>query len=222
MSWVGGRRDYWPERDRQRLAELLDLGWSDVRIARDLGRAVSTIRKARMRFGMAPRYRRGHTAREVSRLLGVNHMVPQRWIDSGRLSARRNKARYGRHACLMVDHFDLCEFLADPDNWHCYDPSTITDPALRAWLTRLRGDVRFISVKEAARRLGIVYTAVRARAEKRGIELPKDGGIVWVRESDLEVLRRPVNPVPDGVWRRLSVTGAPAVWRSVRVLRGGA
>lgn len=34
------------------------------------------------------------------------------------------------------------------------------------------------------------FVTVRRRAERVGVELPRDGGIVWVRESDIVRMRQ--------------------------------
>lgn len=187
------RAGAWTRRELERLGELLDRGWDTARIAAALGRSEAAVKHARLRNGLRPAYRRASTARQVAALLGVHHMTPQRWIDDGRLPVSR-RAPHGRTGALLIDHFDLCAFLSDERNWHCYEPAAIVDPQLRAWTSRLRGDVRFVTVKEAARRLGVGYTTVGARAARLGIELPRDGGIVWVREADLAVLGRRPEP----------------------------
>jgi hypothetical protein len=186
-----GRR--WTAAERFTLDDLLDQGRSDRAIARRLGRSPVAIHHARWRHGLAARHRRPqrYTASAVARLLGYgdSHGRVTRWIRAGALRTQRQRPRYGPQPCFLIAELDLYDFLADPRNWCRYDPATIVDAELRAWLLQLRRDVRFLSVKEAARAIGCHPHTVVNVAARAGVTLERDGRAIWVRESDVGRLR---------------------------------
>lgn len=182
------RHEYWPERMLWRLDELLNRGWSDERIGQAFGKSASTVKKVRLRYGLKAGYRQAHTAREISRIMGVNCMVPGRWIRDGRLKARKNGARYGRYRVYQITHTALLEFLEEPAHWHCWEPEPITDRYLRRWALELRGDVRFIPVKEAAARLGVAQSTVTHWLATGKLQGGRDGGIIWVADRSVAEL----------------------------------
>lgn len=180
--------EYWPAPMRWRLSGMLARGYSDRRIGRELGRSASAVKKARLRFGFKARYRQAHTAREISRIMGVHHMKPQQWIGEGRLQARKNGARYGRIRVYQITHAALLDFIEDPDHWHCWDPEAITDDSLQTYARRVRADDDnvWLTMKEATRITGYGYTKVWNAIDRGELPAKRDGGnCLLIEQADL-------------------------------------
>ena len=80
------RKPWSPEQD-ERLAELIGK-YAPQRIARMMGRSINSVIVRAKRIGCSRRVRNGwFTKKEVCEILGVDHKLVQRWIDSRQLRA---------------------------------------------------------------------------------------------------------------------------------------
>ncbi len=176
---------HWTRERRWELDELLDKGWSDERIAVRLGTTVGAIRNARQRFGIKARIRQGHTLTTVKRDMGVSQTSVERWIRDGRLEASRTSVGFGGRLAWKITNRALESFIRNPDHWHCWDVDNITDEHLRAFAQSVRGDVRYLSMSEVARRAGVSVTAIWNAIDSGTLPVRRAGRYLRIRESDV-------------------------------------
>lgn len=192
----------WTQEEVDLLDELLDAGRDDAWIARRLGRSPNAIKIRRQRMGLPSRRGRGSTARAVGALLGLacSKRVTW-WIEQGWLRAYRGQ-RIGRSRREWVIQEDaLLEFLQNPAHWHLWDVEAITDAGLREWAREMRGEARYLTTGEVARRYFVSTNAVQSWIS-RGL-LPAVRRANWlVPEQALADFVPPYNRSKRGMRRR--------------------
>lgn len=165
----------WTAADDLDIEEMIvERQWTDVAIARRLGRTANAVNIRRKRLGL-PSRRDGRTSsRAVTDLLGVAcSKTVTRWIEQGFLKARRGQAAGGAKQWVITQDA-LLAFLAEPSHWQLWKPEAITDKGLREWACEIRRGERYLSTAEVGRRLGVTSHAVSA----------------WIRSGKLPAFRR--------------------------------
>lgn len=207
----------WPLPRRWQLMELMELlerGWDDARIGRELGCSADAVKLARRRYAIPPKSRTVLTAREVAKRLGIScAKAVSRWIEAGWLRGHRGW-RQGEHRVWIVAETSLHAFLADPDHWHRWQPERIADPGLRQWAERQRGGVRFLSLSEARDRLcrerGIcVETPTIHQWIVKGWLPAVRNGNHLIRETDLAAFTLPPLGRRKTAWDPCALCGDP-------------
>lgn len=176
----------WTHRRRVLLDDLAARGYTDKRIARELGMTKTAVSRVRERYGIRPAYRQGYSRQALAALLGVSKASIEKWRRDGRLNLRQNGAKSYGSRCWMTTHAELMAFLSNPDNWHCWRVEDVTDSDLRAWAERLRGDVVYLTCKEAAAMLGCTLQNVWYLIDRGTLPGRRDGGRVYVDRRDVE------------------------------------
>lgn len=129
--------------DQDRVEELCDLiaqGLPTPDIARRLRTTERTLVRQLARLGVRiTEVRRDQvfSAQAVARLFGYSaghafYRVTQRWIGEGYLKARRRRSKTGK-TIYHISADALMAFLDNPEAWHLFRPSQITDPDWRAY-----------------------------------------------------------------------------------------
>ncbi len=179
----------WTERRRFLLEDLLARGWSDRRIAKVFETTAVAVNAARQRFGMAPRYRQGHSRKALAQLLGVTPHVIHRWQEAGWLGRRYCASSPGGHGVLLTSDSELMDFLENPDTWHAWRWQDITDPNLRLYCRRLRGDVVYLGSAEVAAMAGVLQTTVNRHIQQGKLTVRRDGNLNRIRLEEAERYR---------------------------------
>lgn len=178
----------WTPARRWRLMELLERGMTDEQIARRFGTTPEAVNLARKRHGIPSRTQTLLNCRTAAHLLGIGcAKAVRRWIAAGWLKGRRGPRRGGNRQWLITRRA-LMDYLEDPAHWHRWDPDRITDPLLRRWATTRRGDVRFLTVGQAAWRACVEGTTVNQWIHKGWLPARKNGNNWFIRDEDLEAL----------------------------------
>lgn len=182
----------WSQADDFRLMQLWEQGKSDAEIAAVLGMTHAAVNLHRKRIGI-----KRHTAhravlncRDVARMLGLGcAKTVTRWIERGWLAGKPGKG-VGRNRLWIIRASALQRFLADERYWHNWQPERITDPELRRYVDEVRGDVRFLTQREAADRFGVVVGTINSWIEKGWLTgyRPGDRGNHLVRKDEVERL----------------------------------
>ena len=86
-------------------------------------------------------------------MLGCASRTVVTWAQRGWIPGLHRRGR-GVHPQWLFPQKHLMGFLEDARYWHLWEPQTIPDERLRAWATKLRGDVRYLTYDEAAARIG--------------------------------------------------------------------
>lgn len=224
---LGQKHKRWTENDFIQLARLLEEHTSWNEIAHIMDRNGEYIRRMAYTRGMTFRDQSGHYSMSaVSLMLCVNEKAIRKWVVSGRLKAVRVPCR-SRNTRVFVDHENLVEFLENEDNWHLYKPERITDLALREWTTEIRGNVRFLTCREAAKILHMtplgVQTAIR-QGRLWGVQLSNRNSIWLLRSDRLQLVERPHGTGPRFSPQELATIRhywgrQPATWIAVRLGR---
>jgi hypothetical protein len=170
------------------LEEGLALGWTDERIARAIGRSVTSVQLARKRRGWRkPRL----SAQAVAETMGKPCSKPvTKWIQRGWLTACKGE-RVGPSRKWVILQEDLIAFLENPEYWPAWKPERITLPWLREWALSIRQE-RWLSTGGVAKRLHVGHSAVHAWIQ-RGLLPAKRWGNWWVSESALAGFEPPCN-----------------------------
>lgn len=187
----GGAKRVWTKPRLWKLMELIERGWDDARIGREIGVMANAVNVARKRYAIPSRTETTFTARAVAKRLGIGcAKTVSYWIKRGWLNGRKGQRR-GGHRQWMIHPDDLLAFIEDPDHWHRWNPERIPDAGLRDWATELRRGVRFLTLTEAADRACVQPQTVNQWIRKGWLPAVRNGNHL-VRESDLErfVLRR--------------------------------
>jgi hypothetical protein len=108
------------------------------------------------RLGLGRRtHRAGMTAREVQRMLGftcAKKVVSL--IERGHLKGRQVR-KQGPHHVWFIRERDLLAYLDDPAHWQDWEPDGITVAWLRHHVDQARGNVRFLTLGQAADQIGV-------------------------------------------------------------------
>lgn len=186
----------WPLARRFRLMGLLEQGWDDQRIGRELGCSAEAANLARKRYGIRPKSKTLLTARRVAGLLGLGcAKTVVRWIEAGWLTGQRAWA-HGPYRVWMVREGAVLDFLADPAHVHRWDPDRIPDTVLRGYALRQRGGERFLTHEEARdwlcreRSICVERATIGAWCDKGRLPFVRNGNR-FIRLSDLETFERP-------------------------------
>lgn len=169
-----------------------EAGKSDGEIALLMGMTENAVHLRKKKLGLSSRTtpRKGMTARQVADRLGVPcSKTIARWITTGLLTARQ-AYRQGPHRVWFISEQAVLDFLSTSDHWHEWEPERITDPAWRRHADTVRGDVRFITLGEAARRFSVEHRTVHAWDRKGWIRTYRRNGRGnrLVRVDDVERL----------------------------------
>ncbi|HUT74846.1 MAG TPA: hypothetical protein VM221_08430, partial [Armatimonadota bacterium] len=169
-------------------------------IARALGRTENALKIRRIRKGMPPPTRTLLTATRVARtVFGKDPSTIAFWIEKGRLPARRMALR--DRCVYLMTRSDLLAFMRNPQNWPLYNPETMPEGPWQATAARIRGDVRFLTTGEVARKYGMTATNV-AKYIRQG-RLPATRWANWhVREEDAERVFGGMRFIRRGRYRR--------------------
>lgn len=179
----------WSAAEENRLVDLLERHRTYRDIAKALGRTEVAVRLRCKRLGCAFTRTNGHTANAVATLMGIAGRAVSWWIRQGWLKAHRTEMQIRSGRVWMVEEDKLFRFIEDPRHWHVWEPARIRDAALREWATELRQDVRWLTVREAARRMGVTGDCVNHMIRQGRIAAVRWGN--WrIREEDA-VYREP-------------------------------
>ena len=174
----------WPLHRRFRVAELINRGYNNARIARDLDTTETAVKLMRKRYKLEPVVAHKLTARETARIMGVGcakRVV--RWINEGWLDGTQGY-RQGRHRIWLIERVDLYGFVENEAAWHVWEPDRITDRHLRDYAMRVRGHVRYLTPGEVAERMYCQITTVNQWIHKGWLPARKWGN--WrIDERDL-------------------------------------
>lgn len=170
--------------------ELLERGWSDERIAAELGTTAIAVNIARKRHGIPSRTATLLSCRAVADRLGIPcSKTITRWIEVDWLRGKHGPVR-GPYAQWQVHPDDLTAFLENPEHWHRWHPERIPDPALRSWAADFRRGVRFLTLTEVADRMCVQAGTVHQWIKKGFLPAVRNGNHL-VRESDLDAFTLP-------------------------------
>lgn len=185
---MGGRT--WTGSEDYQLLGLAEQALSLQEIARVLGRSVGAVAGRLTTLGVSLRGpgARGYTVCQVARLLGLDWHRVADFVRRGWLRARVVPLRTATFR--LIAHDQLLRFLADDRYWHLWEPERIRDGALREWAQELRGDVRFLTVAEAARLLHMTPGAINRAIREGRLPAVRKGavGAPWRVRSDQLVL----------------------------------
>jgi hypothetical protein len=168
-------RDYTPEED-WRMAELLEAHTPYPAVAAALGRTEGSVRGRATLLGTPMTRANGRTVTAVSRLLGVESKTVAWWVREGWLRAVGPGTPMGKGTLRVVEEEDLTAFLEDEALWHLWEPSRITDPALRDWATAERRGLVFLTGAQAGDRLGLSHHRVNQLIHKGRLRAVRRGG----------------------------------------------
>jgi hypothetical protein len=98
------------------------------------------------------------------------------WIREGWLRAVGPGTRLGRGVLRLVEEEDLTAFLSDEALWHLWEPSRITDIALRDWALEQRRGLVFLTGAQAGDRLGLSHHRVNQLIHKGRLRAVRRGG----------------------------------------------
>lgn len=164
----------YPPDTKDLIVGWLQEGWSIRVIAKRLKRTVGGIKWFCRKHGIQPyevRHReiaRVYTAKELSRIFGVNDRVITRWIAAKKLKARRDGSRGTKpHKSVpfwRITDESVLAFLADRSMWPTWNVEGITDPDLRTYAAelRLQAGGHWMSSQQIARRYHYSQSAAQA------------------------------------------------------------
>lgn len=179
----------WTPQLIQRLEGLLEDGFTDRQAGQQLGLTARAIANARQRYGLARRDQILMTTAHMGRTLGCSQGTVVVWARRGWIRGTRHRGR-GGHRQWMFDQTQLMAFLEDPEHWHRWQPDDIPDARLREWASRLRGEVEFLTVDEAAARMFCSRWTVRTWVQQG--RLPGyTGQCLMVRADELARMATP-------------------------------
>lgn len=188
---MGGRP--WSATEDWQLLGLVERDLTLAEIAARLGRGIQAVEDRLTALGVRVRDARGYTTRAVAERLGVDWHRVAEWVRRGWLRSRTAPIRTATFR--LISHEQLLQFLADERYWHLWETERIRDSALREWAREVRGDVRYLTVAEAARRLCMTPGAVNKAVREGRLTAVRRGtcvGAPWLIRSDQLVL------APDG------------------------
>lgn len=172
-------RDYpnasqrWTWRERWELLGRMERHehWADI--AQALGRSVHACRWQAYRLRSSLFDAEGMLLCRAARLLGVHRDCVRLWYRRGWL--RGQLARWPTRRHLFFRYEDLADFVSDQRYVHLLDPQRIADDTLRELAREARASSPYLTVVEAAERLGVpprlvgrYITARRIRAQRLG------------------------------------------------------
>lgn len=189
----------WPLARRWRLMDLIERGWPDDRIGRELGVSADAVKLARRRYRIPPKSKTCLTARQIAKRLGLGcAKTVTRWIEQDWLKGRHGWT-VGKHRAWIVQEEALLDFIANPEHFHRWHPERIPDKALREWAIAQRHGERFLTLTEAAdwlcrqRFICVERETVAQWIERGRLPAVRNGrGNRQVRERDLATFERPV------------------------------
>ena len=168
---------------------LLEQGKSDAQIGRALNTTADSVNLYRKRHGIPARSTLLWSAREVAQRLGIGcAKTITRWIEKKWLKGRPGQA-WGPYRQWYVKREAVMDFLASPEHFHRWDADRITDDFLRHYAKRARGNVRFLTVGEAAERMCVQVNTIGQWIRKGWIPAVRNGNHL-IRESDLDAFER--------------------------------
>lgn len=177
----------WTPAEEYQLAEEVEAGLTREEIAaiheRRIGAIVSRIDHRRLSYRWTGRY----SLSEIGRMLGVDEHTVSWWVREGWLRATKAGIQMGKYPIRLVSHDGLVRFLAKEQYWHLWDPARITDLALREWTAELRGDIRFLTTREAGKALCLSGATVSTMVRSGRLPAVKFGAW-WLIRSDHLVL----------------------------------
>jgi excisionase family DNA binding protein len=189
----------WTPARKFALISLWEQGYSDAQIADKLGVSVEAVHIKRVRWhvGTKAMNRDVFTAREVARMFGIGcSKAVASWIDLGLLRGRRGPVRCGGVRKWQITREALERFIRDERTWPNWNPDRLTDPLLKALADEVRGDVRFLTLGEAAERFHVEAATIGQWIDKGWLQGYRPGrrGNHLVKASDVERL------APTYVW----------------------
>lgn len=182
-------RRVWSKADDFRLMALWEQGKSDTAIAEAMGTSRAAVELHRKRIGVTrtTAHRAVMSGRDVGRRMGIGcEKTVSRWIRLGWLKATPGKG-YGPRSCWNVTESSLRAFLADERYWVNWTPERLTDAILRDYSDTVRGDVRFLTLGQAADVFGVATSTVRGWINKGWIRgyRPGERGNHQVRSDEV-------------------------------------
>ena len=178
-----GNNRNWTARDSARVVEMIEDHRSYAEIAAALGRTEKAVQVWCKRHGLSVTKSAGHTVNSVARLMGVDAKTVARWCDRGWLKAHRTGLKAYSGSIRVVEHEYLLGWLEDPRYWHLWQPERIQDHGIREWAMEMRAGVRFLTVGEAAERMGVHVSTVNSHIHRGLIRAVRRGNWV-IREAD--------------------------------------
>lgn len=172
----------WTEREVARLVRLVEQGYTYGEIGQQLGRTQKAINQKMKTMAQKDRIRRATmTLRAATRLFGlVDRRALSKWVDLGWLPARRDTTGVWR-----INKEDLYRFLQNESYWFAWEPTKITDAAMRQWALAMReGKPRWLTVRDVATRYGVTIQAVQGWIG-RGCLATTYAGRHYIHERDL-------------------------------------
>lgn len=156
----------WPLHRRYKVMELLNRGKSNAQIAKTMDTTEAAIVLMRRRYGIEGAAKTKMTSSEVARVMGIGcAKTVVRWIAEGWLDGIHGY-KQGPSRVWLVERVDLYGFVENEDAWHVWTPERITDPQLRAYAERVRGDVRFLTPREAGHELYVEHKTINSWIHK--------------------------------------------------------
>lgn len=180
----------WTQAKRFELMGMIDGGWSNAQIARHLGTTEAAVQLARKRYRIPSVFSHALSARDVADIMGVGcSKTVAKWIKARLLRGIRVR-HMGPHRTWKVSRDALYAFVEDERTWHLWEVDRITDVSLRRHAKRVRGDVRFLTPGEVAKRYFTSHSVVNSWIHKGYLPARKWGNW-WIDERDLERFELP-------------------------------
>jgi transposase len=174
--------------DLNTLMEMLENHRPYQEIAAVLERNLEGVKERARAYGTGLFSANGRTQAQVAALMGVHAWVVMQWIAGGHLTAHRVYDQPGPGRGVIIEDEDLLAFLEDQERWHLWDPERISDRVIREWAAEKRRGLRYLTIREAAARVGYSIHWMRRLAWKGEIPTVRahDRGFHMIREDWLQ------------------------------------
>lgn len=179
----------WPLARRWKVMTMIEQGRSNAQIAKALGVSTASIILVRKRYKLEPATSKLLTASRLADMMGVGcAKTISHWIRTGFLKATHGYHQ-GPHRVWLINPLDVFDFLADEATWHLWQVDRIVDAELREYALKVRGDVRFLTPREAGWELYVEHKTINSRI-RRGKMSARKWGNWWIDEREVERLKQ--------------------------------
>ncbi|MDE2102862.1 MAG: response regulator transcription factor [Patescibacteria group bacterium] len=170
----------WTAEEDGEIEECVEKGWTPKRIGRRIKRTKGAVEDRIRALGLHVWEPGTYSLDGVGRLFGVNPGTVGTWVRRGALAATLRRS--GKQTYHIITLEAIYDFAETEDCWVVFDPSRITDRALRLHAVEARQGLCFLSVAEVARHFAVVETVVTRWCREGRLRAIKHHGW-WVRSD---------------------------------------